>query len=463
MIETDSLSSELAIPEPEHIPLFEQESVRSVAVRTLLRVATTQLDADRLIHDELRAHPQWNEFERALYQELVLGTLRLRSKLDWVLTGFYHGEFPKCMPVVQEILRVAVYQIIMISKVSPLEAITSACRLTSRIKGEQYATKLGGVLRAISRNVAAIRYPPRDQLALHLSVVYSHPLWLVERWVERYGEEIAEQMLAANIERAPLYLAANRLRTEDNTVPAWMEQHAIPFDISPLAPRLVRTNPFLDIAALPLAVEGRVYVTDPMYVSAAALLASHSPSRILYVCATPSIALLPFWELASCNQCTITVQVEHGVLPGWLKHTRRQLGWTHLELLPTESDAQFDAITFEAPSSGIGLWRRKPEGKWRIDSWDIQRAARRSRELFDRAVTHLSPGGILVTIVASLEPAETIGLVEWVYAMHPELQLISADEHIVAPSLIQSDGTLQSFPHTHRCDSVFVALFQKQS
>jgi len=151
------------------------------------------------------------------------------------------------------------------------------------------------------------------------------------------------------------------------------------------------------------------------------------------------------------------------VLPGWLEHTWRQLEWTHLELLPTESDAQFDAITFEAPSSGIGLWRRKPEGKWRIDSWDIQRAARRSRELFDRAITHLSPGGILVTIVASLEPAETIGLVEWISAMHPELQLISADEHIVAPSLVQSDGTLQSFPHTHRCDSVFVALFQKQS
>jgi 16S rRNA (cytosine967-C5)-methyltransferase len=456
------LSSQIAPPIAEGTPLFEQEGVRSVAVRTLLRIASTALDAERLVRDELAAHPEWNDFDRALYQELVFGTLRMRAKLDWVLTGFYHGEFPKCMPAVQEILRVALYQILMISKVPPQAAIESAGRLLARIKGEAYAAKLVGVLRAITRNVAGIRYPPREQLALHLAVVYSHPMWLVERWLERYGEEVTEQMLAANLERAPLYLAANRVRTEDRFLPAWLEQHSIPFEISPLAPRLVRTNPFLEFSALPIAREGRCYVSDPMYVSLAALIEASSPSRLLYACTTPTIALLPLWELATIRSGGISILTEQGVLPGWVVAAQQQLGWVPLEVLTTERDATFDAIALDAPSSGIGLWRRKPEGKWRLDSWDLHRAARRTRELFERAIAYLAPGGIVAVTVASFEPIETTGLVEWIATTHPELERIPADERIVSPSLIQADGTLQSLPHNHRCDSVFVALFRRR-
>jgi 16S rRNA (cytosine967-C5)-methyltransferase len=461
-MDSQPLSSQIAPPIAEGTPLFEQEGVRSVAVRTLLRIASTALDAERLVRDELAAHPEWNDFDRALYQELVFGTLRMRAKLDWVLTGFYHGEFPKCMPAVQEILRVALYQILMISKVPPQAAIESAGRLLARIKGEAYAAKLVGVLRAITRNVAGIRYPPREQLALHLAVVYSHPMWLVERWLERYGEEVTEQMLAANLERAPLYLAANRVRTEDRFLPAWLEQHSIPFEISPLAPRLVRTNPFLEFSALPIAREGRCYVSDPMYVSLAALIEASSPSRLLYACTTPTIALLPLWELATIRSGGISILTEQGVLPGWVVAAQQQLGWVPLEVLTTERDATFDAIALDAPSSGIGLWRRKPEGKWRLDSWDLHRAARRTRELFERAIAYLAPGGIVAVTVASFEPIETTGLVEWIATTHPELERIPADERIVSPSLIQADGTLQSLPHNHRCDSVFVALFRRR-
>jgi len=461
-MDSQPLSSHIAPPIPEGAPLFEQENARSVAVRTLLRIASTALDAERLVRDELAAHPAWNDFERALYQELVFGTLRMRAKLDWVLTGFYHGEFPKCMPAVQETLRVALYQILMISKVPPQAAIESASRLLSRIKGEAYAAKLVGVLRAITRNVAGIRYPPREQLALHLAVVYSHPMWLVERWLERYGEEVTEQMLAANLERPPLYLAANRVRTEDRFLPVWLEQHSIPFEISPLAPRLVRTNPFLEISALPIAREGLCYVSDPMYVSVASLIEATSPSRVLYACTTPTLALLPVWELATVRSCGIAILTEQGVLPGWVAQTQQQLGWGPLEVLQPESDATFDVVALDAPSSGIGLWRRKPEGKWRLDSWDLHRAARRNRKLFERAIANLAPGGIVAVTVASFEPIETVGLVEWVARAHPELERVRADERIVSPSLIHADGTLQALPHNHRCDSVFVALFRKR-
>lgn len=462
-MDSQPLSSQVAPPIPEGAPLFEQEGVRGVAVRTLLRIASTALDAERLVRDELGAHPEWNDFDRALYQELVFGTSRMRAKLDWVLTGFYHGEFPKCMPAVQETLRVALYQILMISKVPPQAAIESASRLLTRIKDEAYAAKLVGVLRAIARNVAGIRYPPRDQLALHLAVVYSHPMWLVERWLERYGEEVTEQMLAANLERPPLYLAANRVCTDDRALQAWLEQHSIPFEVSPLVPRLIRTNPFLEISSLPIAREGLCYVSDPMYVAVASLIEASKPSRLLYACAAPTLPLLPVWELATIRSSGISVLAEQVVLPGWVAATGQQLGWTPLDVLSPESDATFDAIAFEAPSSGIGLWRRKPERKWRLDSWDLHRAARRSRMLLERTVAHLAPGGILVLIVASLEPIETVGLVEWIARVHPELELIPADDRIVSPSLIHADGTLQSLPHNHRCDSVFVALFRNQS
>lgn len=460
---TDALNATVTPPIVIRSPLFEQEGARGVAVRSLLRIESSALDAERIIRKELAAHPDWNEFEAALYQELVLGTLRWRAKLDWVLTGFYHGEFPKCMPVIQETLRVALYQILMISKVPPQAAIDAAGRIIERIKGDDYATKLCGILRNIARNVAGIRYPPREQLALHMSVVHSHPLWLVERWLDRYGEEITEQMLVANLERPPLYLAANHHRLTDEGFHQWLQQNGHIFDISPLCSRVVRLNPFTNVVALTIWQQGSCYVTDPLYALAASLVFQTLPLRVLYVAPEPTIALYPLGELAQLHNAQLSVWSAFDQLPDWIEQEWARLGWAQPTLVHGDNMLLYDAICLEVPSSGIGQWRRKPWLKWRTDVWDIRQAAVRARQYLDRVASHVADGGMLVLLSASIEPEETRLLAEWFVTVHPEFELVPIASEQVTASLRQSDGTLQALPHHHRSDSIFVALFVKRS
>lgn len=460
---TDTLNTAVTPSIVVRSPLFEQEGARGVAIRSLLRIESSALDAERIIRKELAAHPDWNEFDAALYQELVLGTLRWRAKLDWVLTGFYHGEFPKCMPAIQETLRVALYQILMISKVPPQAAIDSASRIIERIKGSDYATKLCGILRNIARNVAGIRYPPREQLALHMSVVHSHPMWLVERWLERYGEEITEQMLVANLERPPLYLAANRQRLNDEAFHHRLQQNGYLFDISPICSRVVRLNPFINVAALATWQEGACYVTDPLYTLAAMLAFQALPPHMLYVAPEPTIALYPLGELAQQHNVQLSIWSAFDPLPHWINQEWTRLGWAQPTLVHGDSVMLYDAICLEVPSSSIGQWRRKPWLKWRTDVWDIRQAATRARQYLDRVASHVAEGGILLLLSASTEPEETRILAEWFITVHPEFELIPIAPEQVAASLLQPDGTLQALPHHHRSDSIFVALFAKRS
>ncbi|MCS7301880.1 MAG: hypothetical protein NZ606_00385 [Candidatus Kapabacteria bacterium] len=457
----DPLSTEITPVIIERAPLFEQEGPRSVAIRSLLRIDTAAVDAEHVVRGELIAHPHWDQFEQALYQELVYGTLRWRAKLDWILTGFYHGEFPKCMPAIQHALRVALYQILMISKVPPMVAIDSSVRIIERLKGSSSAATLATVLRSIARNVAGIRYPPREQAALHFSVVHSHPLWLVQRWIARWGEEVAEQMLAANLERPPLYLAVNRVCATEDQFQQWLQSNAHPFERSPITARVYRLNPFTDYSALPPWQQGWCYPTDPMWTVAAELVESIRPTDVLYASSAPTKALLPLGDAVAESKAHLAVWCPTPSTAEWIEHQWQRYRWPLPEILNHDWEGSFDLVYADVPSSAIGLWRRRPELKWRSDSLDVRRAGIAARNMLANLVSSVRPGGYLLITVSSTEPEETTGLVDWLIGMRPDFRLVPISTERVAPSLVQSNGTVQSLPHLHRCDSVFIALCQR--
>ncbi|MCX7930837.1 MAG: hypothetical protein N2663_09000 [Chlorobi bacterium] len=449
----------LAIPINQ--PLFEQEGVRSVAVRSLLRIEQTSLSSEHVVSAEIAAHPEWTEFDRALYQELVFGTLRWRAKLDWILTGFYHGEFSKCMPVIQETLRVALYQILMISKVSPQIAIESAGRIIERTRDTEYASRLVGVLRGIARNVAGIRYPPQEQLPLYMHVVYSHPLWLVQRWIERYGEEIAQQMLAANLERPPVFLASNSLRASLDTLIAELQQMAIPLETIPTNPPLLRINPFADYTHFDVWQRGMCYTSDPIWSAAAAVIAQYTEGDVLYACTNLSRTLLPFIELTQKANRLLTLHTSLPVLPGWLHRECTRLGWQLPPLLTDLSPESVSTIVIETPSSGIGLWRRQPERKWRSDSIDIHRSTRRALELIEQVLPSLKTGGHVLLLTLSTEQEETDSLVEWMCVRQGGFRRVPLEMDAFTSAFRRNNGSLLSLPHLHRGDTVYVSLVEK--
>ena len=187
------------------------KGVRGIAVKILNRIDRTDAYLDKMLDKELR-HNELQSNDKALLYEIVHGVIRNLGRIDWVLTGFYKGKFSKCIPNVKNAMRVALYQIMFLDKVPEYAAVNEAVDFVKKLQGERSANITNGVLRSIIRSKDKIRYPKReDDLFGFLSTYYSHPSWLVKRWLSRYSAEFTEELLKANNQKPTLTLRVNRI------------------------------------------------------------------------------------------------------------------------------------------------------------------------------------------------------------------------------------------------------------
>ena len=184
---------------------------RAVALETLRRVHTGREDlASSLERGRLRLA---DERDRALAAEIVLGTLRWRAALDHVIAWAGHRGIDAFDADVLDILRLSAYQILHLDRVPASAAVNDAVTLARRAGHTRAAGAVNAILRRVSRGRSALPLPDATDPRAHLSVTWSHPAWLADRWLDRYGFETALEWVRFNNAAAPLTLRANTLLT----------------------------------------------------------------------------------------------------------------------------------------------------------------------------------------------------------------------------------------------------------
>ncbi|RMD48187.1 MAG: 16S rRNA (cytosine(967)-C(5))-methyltransferase RsmB, partial [Ignavibacteria bacterium] len=200
------------------------DGVRGKAVKLLNRIDKTDAYLDKLLEVEMR-NSELSGRDKALLYEIVHGVVRWMGRLDWILTGFYKGQFAKIIPNIKNAMRVALYQILFLDKVPDYAAVNDAVEFAKRFQGQKSADIVNGVLRSIIRSKDGIRYADRNEdLILFLSAYYSHPSWLVKRWVNRWGEEFTEKLMNANNNRPKHTIRVNRLVTSVTEMEKLLEE-----------------------------------------------------------------------------------------------------------------------------------------------------------------------------------------------------------------------------------------------
>ena len=189
------------------------QGVRGLAVKILNRVERTDAYLEKLLDNELR-NAELNGPDKALLYEIVHGVTRWQGRLDWILNGFYKGQFSKAIPNLKNGLRVALYQILFLDRIPDHAAVNEAVEFVKKLQGQKPADLTNAILRNIIRSKNAIRYPdPNEDLIGYLSAYYSHPSWMVKRYVERFGREETEKLLTTNNEKPYLTLRVNAIKT----------------------------------------------------------------------------------------------------------------------------------------------------------------------------------------------------------------------------------------------------------
>jgi 16S rRNA (cytosine967-C5)-methyltransferase len=400
--------------------------------------------------------------DRGLLRELVLGVLRWKQALDSEIAGACRVPLSKLAPNLREILEVGLYQIRHLDRVPDYAAVSEAVEHARASGGEGAARLVNGVLRGIL--LLPPPAPPAPLLPLPLgegggegkteaaNVLarhFSHPPFLVERWLRRFGEESTRRVLESDNQASALDLMVNPRKTDRAALSAALAAEGIrtqAAELTPLGLTVVSGNPF----SSPLFAAGHFSVQD---VGSQALpLLLPGGETLLDLAAAPggksfaALALGRFRRTAAADLSLSRLLL--------VEENRRRLGMREARPVaadlgaPPFSAGRFDRVLLDAPCSGTGTLRKNPEIRYRITPEAIERLARSQEELLASAAALLSPGGLLLYATCSLEEEENERVVARVLHRDPGLSAARIEAPAGLATFVEG-GRFRLLPDSH--------------
>jgi 16S rRNA (cytosine967-C5)-methyltransferase len=443
------------------------KDARATALEVLIRVERRGQKIDRAL--EQADGGGLSVRDRGLMTELVYGVLRYRNRLDWVLGQFCRKSVQKLSPTLRNILRMGAYQILFLDRIPARAVVDEAVDLTQRKGVKGLGGFVNAVLRSLDRDRTAITYPDlKTDPVRYLSVYYSHPEWMVSRWLKRYGPERATALCQANNQIPPVTLRTNTLLTTRESLEAQLKNEGVEVEgcaVSPLALR-VKDGVVTQTAAYR---QGWFYVQDEAAQLVVLGLAPRPGEVILDACAAPGGKTTYMAQVMGNNGRIIALDLKPQRLEVVRENCER-LGIRVVEYLVGDGRAvkglkkiKFDRILVDAPCSGLGVLRRNPEGKWTKTEDLIHHYARLQLEILEGVSPWLKEGGVLMYSTCSTEPEENEQAVRRFLSAHPEYRIQNLKEDLppAASSMITPEGFLSTLLNRESMDGFFAAKLVK--
>lgn len=444
-------------------------SARALAVDVLARVERGGAFANVLLHHRLdRAH--LSSADAALATELTLGVLRHRTRLDWTLQRVTDRPLDTLPPAIRAVLRTGAYQLLFLSRIPARAAIHQAVDVAKTHGHAGTAALVNAVLRRIASDGERPLPAATDPVA-RLAVEHSHPEWLVRRWIERMGIDETAALCAANNLPAPLHLRLNLLRgSRDQLISRLRAAGAevlATFLPEGIEVREVGGSGFAERRRLTDAALGTIQDLGAMLVTH--VLDPQAGETVIDACAAPGGKTTHIAERMGNIGRVIACDVHEGKLTAAARRAAAG-GATIIE--PHVVDARelgqafsgrADRVLVDAPCTGLGVIRRRPDIRWRISPDDVAAMAGVQKEILRGAAGPVRPGGVLVYSVCTTEPEEGEGIVAAFLKERPDF-----DTDAIPPTsgLVPSGrpdlGMMSVWPHRHGTDGFFIARMRRR-
>lgn len=437
-------------------------NVRDAALSILLAVDNHQAYSNLLLNQTINKY-EIKTKDRALLTELTYGTLQYKYTLDYFLDPFIRGKIDTW---VRWLLRLSVYQMVYLSKIPEHAIVNEAVEIAKRRGHKGIASMVNGILRSILRMGIPSLEKIKDSIE-RISIETSHPRWIVEILIDSYGLETTVEMLKANNLPPRQTVRVNTLKATVKEAIELLSEEGIEAEKSKIIPQCLvllngqasRTKAFQN---------GIITIQDESSMMPAIVLNPKPGERVLDMCAAPGSKTTHMAEIMN-NKGQILATDIHPHKLALIEENCERLGINIVQTAPidgrkaaaTMQPESFEAILVDAPCSGLGVIRRKPDIKYTKRKEDFDRLQEIQLELLNNAVPLLKRGGRLVYSTCTVSKKENEETVEAFLASHPEMKLAKI-EHL--PEILlekQQDGMLQVFPQDFGSDGFFVALFEK--
>jgi len=449
---------------------LRKKSPRAICLDILNRVDKTALHPDRLLTDSFKRYRYLTSIDRAFLTELTYGVIRWKGRLDWVIRHFSKIPINKIELEALNILRLGLYQVFFLSRTPASAAVNESVELAKGIRGKKGAGFVNAVLRSTLRQKDEIRYPDiKEDPALQISIVQSHPLWLVQRWVREMGVEETIKICTFNNQISSLTLRTNTLKiNREDLIEKLNEKELKPFPTNFSEEGIGLQDP-PPTSELPFIKEGLYIIQDEASQLIIAILDPKPGERILDACAAPGGKTTHIAQRMG-NQGEIFALDLNQEKLALIEEISQRLGIKIIKTirgnaaqsLPISQGLRFDRILADVPCSGFGTLRKNPDLKWRRGEEDIKRLSELQFSILRNLSGYVKEKGVLVYSTCTVFHEENEDMVEKFLKGHPEFQLDKMDK-ILSPQYYSftQNGYFKTFPPKDKMDGFFVARMIK--
>lgn len=430
---------------------------RFVALNHLERVERDEAYVERL------EAPDEDERTRRQARELVAGVTRQRRWLDFVLGKAYNDDYDSMESRLRHILRLGLYELLFQS--TPTRAVVHQyVELAKQTLRPGAGNLVNAILRTIDRDREYIPSPETGDDAEDLAVRYSHPTWMVRRWIERFGADETTDLLEWN-NRRPMYsVRVNGLHTRVEEVETWLDENDVIHTGSPYLDGYLRLKRLQPLVQNGLLEDGQVAVQDESAGLVVRLLDPQPGDMVIDGCAAPGGKTMAMADRMNGEGEILAIDANEGRLDLVEEAASAQGAGDLVRVeaadLKTVAERleppQADRVLLDVPCSGLGVLAKRADLRWQRTREDIDELVSVQDALLDAAARLVRPGGVLVYSTCTIEPDENEDRIHAFLERHAEFELESAEGY--APEdAVSEEGFLTTLPHRHRTDGAFAA------
>ena len=450
---------------------MKSKGPRAICLDILTRNEEAGHHPDSLLDASFKKYRHLTSLDRAFLTELTYGVLRWRGRLDWVILHFSKIPFEKIEPKILQVLRIGLYQILFLSRTPASAAVNESAEMAKGIRGKGGAAFVNAVLRSVLRENAQVPYPDIDQEpALHLSVLHSHPLWLVQRWVGEVGVEEAMRICSRNNQIPALTLRTNMLKTRREDLMRRLKEKGLRPTACAFSEEGILLSEPPPVSELPFLREGLFIIQD----EASQLIISVSDpkpgEKILDACAAPGGKTTQIAQRMQNKGMIYALDLTREKLAR-IEGLCQTLGVSIVRTLkadarrplPVPEGMSFDRVLADAPCSGFGTLRRNPDLKWRRMEKDVRRLSELQTSILKNLSGYVKKGGVLVYSTCTVLHEENEDVVEGFLKEHTDFELEQLDG--ILPERLHpfiQNSCFKTFPTKDEMDGFFAARFKKR-
>ncbi|WP_417043126.1 16S rRNA (cytosine(967)-C(5))-methyltransferase RsmB [Dysosmobacter sp.] len=438
-------------------------SARQTALDVLVRCRTRKAWADAALGPLLRQRGLTGA-DAALCSRIVYGVLQNQALLDFYLAAWCSQKPEHLQPPLLDILRIGLYQILFLDKIPVSAAVNESVELAKSSGRGSAAGLVNAVLRRAARERDHLPpIPDKDHIA-YLSTKYSHPRWLVKRLTALLGEE-TESFLAADNTPAPLTIQVNPLKTRAEDLTAALAAQGVTARPHPWVPGCLELTGVGDLTVLDPFQKGEFLVQDGAAALVARVAGVEPGDRVLDVCAAPggksfsaAFAMADRGQIIACDLHENKLKrVQEGA---------RRLGLGCLETVAADGrnfrpewENLFDTVLVDAPCSGLGIIRKKPDARYKtLESLFTLPVVQDA--ILRNAARYVRPGGTLVYSTCTILPEENQQVTEAFLAETPEFERTPFD---LPEPVGKTEGEITLWPHRHGTDGFYICRMMRRA